>query len=88
MAGCASVRDAVAREECRYTEAKALAGDDKALKVALATIPEDASRDLLLYRLAVDHPARAAALCGQIHTPDLHEKCSRVLGRPHLQGAP
>jgi hypothetical protein len=88
MEGCAAVKDPVAQEECRYTAAKALVGDERALLAAVAAIPEQASRDLLLYRLAFDHPARAGALCAKVQTPDLREKCGHVLGRPHLAGAP
>jgi hypothetical protein len=86
--GCATLSDTVAREECRYTEAKAVFDDDKKLHAVLAAIPDDASRDLLLSRLAVDHPARAPALCAQMKTAPFRENCDRVIGRPHLAGAP
>ncbi len=88
VAGCATIGRVVDREECRYVEVKALVADDVALRAGLAAIPEDTSRDLLLSRLAVDDPARAAAFCAQIRTAPFRERCDRVLGRPHLAGAP
>lgn len=74
-----------AREECRYEQVKALEGD--ALAAALDRIPEEASRDLLVIRLAVDHPERAVALCTLARTAVGRGKCDRVVGRPHLGGA-
>ncbi len=85
---CASLSDAGAREECRYTFVAPLVGDKKALDAALEQIPEAESRDLLLLRLAIAEPRKAARLCEKVTTPGADERCRQVLGRPHLQSTP
>ncbi len=88
LAGCDGMGDPIAREECRYDNVKPLVKDDAALRAAVDTIPDPASRDLLLLRLAFDQPERAQALCTMVKTPAVREKCDKVVGRPHLAGPP
>ena len=84
VAGCAGLRDATAREECRYRLVAPLTGDAAALDAALDAIEDPASRDLLLLRLAIAEPARASRQCARVTTDGAAEKCTQVLGRPHL----
>jgi hypothetical protein len=90
LAACAPCQSpfqgAKAREECRYEAVKPLVTDEAALKQALDAIPDDTSRDLVLYRLAVDHPDRAARLCTLMRTDPARQQCEKVVGRPHLNG--
>ncbi|MCK6503757.1 hypothetical protein L6R53_10215 [Myxococcota bacterium] len=88
FADCATLRDPAAREDCRFTHARALLDQPQALQAALDSVAEPESRDLLLLRLAVAEPTRAAALCHQAATPGAQEKCRQVLGRPHLSTSP
>ena len=88
LEACDAYGDPIAREECRYDEVKKVLTDDAALDAALARIDDPASRDLVLYRLAVDNPDRANALCARTKTPALQDKCAKVIGRPHLRGPP
>lgn len=84
LAACESQGDPIAREDCRYDAVKALIDDRPAFTAAVDTIQPDTSRDLLLYRLAVDNPTRAQELCRMVRTPATADKCQKVLGRPHL----
>ena len=86
LAGCASLGDPIDREECRYDFIKPLVKDDAALRSAVDSVTEPASRDLVLLRLAVDNPARAQALCAMVRLPATREKCDKVIGRPHIAG--
>ena len=90
VAGCAHLATPTAREECRYllVEPLLLKSDVAALQNALTEIAEPESRDLLLLRLATRHPDRASLLCRQVTTPAAQEKCTQVLGRPHLSTRP
>ncbi|MDP2313356.1 MAG: hypothetical protein Q8P41_10655 [Pseudomonadota bacterium] len=88
LPGCDGLGDPIAREECRYDAVKPLVNDDQALRAAVDSMSDEASRDLLLYRLAVDNPQRAQSLCALTRTPVLREKCDKVIGRPHLAGPP
>lgn len=88
FADCAAVRDATAREDCRFQMALGLLDQPQALQAALDSVAEPESRDLLLLRLAVAEPTRAAALCHQAATPGAQEKCQQVIGRPHLSTSP
>ncbi|MDP2309190.1 MAG: hypothetical protein Q8P18_24415 [Pseudomonadota bacterium] len=86
LAGCEGVRDPIAREECRYDAIKPLVADDAALRAAVDSMTDSASRDLVLLRLAFDRPERAQALCRMVKTPPVREKCDKVVGRPHIAG--
>lgn len=88
FADCGALSDLAAREECRFEHARALLDQPDALQAALASVPEVDSRDLLLLRLAVAEPTRAAALCHQTTTPGARQKCQQVIGRPHLSTSP
>ncbi len=85
MAGCETLRDAMKREECRFTEAKKLVPDPEALDGALTPL-DPTSRDLLLVRLAMDTPTASAVLCGRVTTEIGRQRCQQILGRPHLRG--
>lgn len=84
VAGCATLRDPAAVEDCRFRLVQPLVGDDDALDAALAEIPEPGSRDLLLLRLAISDPPRAGRLCKRVQTEGALARCRQVLGRPHL----
>jgi hypothetical protein len=87
VGSCESMGDPIAKEDCRYDEITKLVGDDAAFTVAVDSLPE-VSRDLVLYRLAVDDPSRAQRLCGMTRTTAMKDKCAKVLGRPHMSGPP
>lgn len=88
FADCAGLGDPTAREECRFTFAKALLDQPAELDAALASIDQVDSRDLLLLRLAVAEPTKASHLCRQVQTAPALEKCRQVIGRPHLSTTP
>lgn len=85
---CAALSSPTAVEDCRYRLVSPLLSDPAALSAALAQISDDTSRDLLLLRLAVNHPDQAGLLCRQTTTPPAKQKCQQVLGRPHLSRRP
>ena len=85
LADCVQVSDPAAREECHYTFILPLLDDPPSLDAALASLDDPASRDLLLLRLAIADPKRAAALCKRVASEGAKERCRQVLGRPHLQ---
>ncbi len=82
---CASVSDPAQREACHYERVLPLLDDPPSLDAALARVNDSASRDLLLLRLAIADPKRAAALCTRVASTGAKERCRQVLGRPHLQ---
>lgn len=86
--GCGAIRGGEAREECRFVEAKKLAGDPGALGAALDTVEDPLARDLLVVRLVVDDPGRAEALCRLVTSEAATQRCQQILGRPHLRGGP
>jgi len=88
LAACDAYGDPIAREECRYDEVKKVMSDPTALDAALAHIADEASHDLVLYRLAVDNPDRASELCRRTRTAAMQDKCAKVIGRPHLNSGP
>jgi hypothetical protein len=45
---------------------------------------ENADRDLLLLRLAVQQPRYSTILCRRVQSQNAKEKCKQVIGRPHL----
>ncbi|MES2644956.1 MAG: hypothetical protein V4850_36050 [Myxococcota bacterium] len=88
LPGCDGVRDPIAREECRYDAIKPLVDDEAALRAAVDSMTDAASRDLVLLRLAFDRPDRGQAMCRLVKTASVKEKCDKVVGRPHLAGPP
>lgn len=88
LAGCDTVKDPIAREECRYDAIKPLVDDEAALRAAVDSMADAASRDLVLLRLAFDRPERAQALCRMVKTAPVKDKCDKVVGRPHISGPP
>lgn len=84
--GDCGTREGRARDACWYEAARV--AEPAALPAVLERIEDPVARDLVLLRLAVDHPERANALCAQTRTPTGREKCDRVIGRPHLSGGP
>lgn len=87
VAACEPLGDPISREECRYDAIQKVMDDPGGFTAALDSFP-DTSRDLVLYRLAVDQPARARHLCGLTRTAAMTDKCSKLLGRPHMSGPP
>lgn len=87
VAECPRLGSQPAVEDCRFRLVEPLVGDDAALDAALADIPEPASRDLLLLRLAIADPPRAGRLCRRVETEGAETRCKQVLGRPHLSTA-
>lgn len=88
LPACAALSPPTAVEDCRYRLVSPLVSDPAALQAALGEITDDTSRDLLLLRLAVNHPDKASLLCRQTTTPPAQQKCQQVLGRPHLSRRP
>jgi hypothetical protein len=84
VAECARLGSRAEIEDCRFRLVAPLVGDDQALDAALADIPDPASRDLLLLRLAIADPPRAGRLCKRVETDGAETRCRQVLGRPHL----
>lgn len=84
--GDCATREGRDRDACWYEAARTAAPE--ALPAVLDGIDDPVARDLVLLRLAVDHPERANALCAQTKTPTGREKCDKVIGRPHLSGGP
>ena len=82
---CVALAPPTAVEDCRLRLVQPLIDDDAALDAALAEIEDLGSRDLLLLRLAISDPPRAARLCRRVVTDGAKERCRQVLGRPHLQ---
>jgi hypothetical protein len=85
VAECATLSRPAEVEDCRLRLVQPLIDDDDALDAALAEIDDPGSRDLLLLRLAISDPPRAARLCRRVQTEGAKERCRQVLGRPHLQ---
>ena len=85
LSDCARLSEPAAQEACRYRFIAPLLDDPDALDAALATIDDPGSRDLVLLRLAIADPRRAAGLCRRVTTEGAQARCRQVLGRPHLQ---
>ncbi len=85
---CASITDWQDQIECVYAKAELEIDNPDTLRTELETLSEPADRDLVLYRLAVNHPERAQDFCGQTTTRAYQDKCTQVLGRPHLGTKP
>ena len=85
MADCAALGDITAREDCRLALVAARIDDPDAMKAMIAQIPAPESRDLLRIRLTVQDPVRGATLCKDAETAPAQQRCSQVLGRPHLR---
>jgi hypothetical protein len=73
--------------ESAYRDASAVVDDPAKLDAVLAAVPDDATRDMVVYRLAVDHPDRARSFCARMTTP-LKQKCDNIVARPHIPTAP
>ena len=85
MADCAALGDITEREDCRLALVAEHLDDPAAMRAMLAVIPTPESRDLLRIRLTVQDPVRAAPLCKDAETAPAQQRCSQVLGRPHLR---
>lgn len=87
VADCDGVSDPTAREDCRLTQATALIQDRTAFATATAGL-DDTAYDLLVARLAFQETAHAGWLCETVRTEMGRTRCTRIIGRPHLGGAP
>jgi len=81
---CASIEDWQSRLDCAYSLAEQHLDEPEALARELQTIDDAEDRDMILYRLAFNHPTEASRLCQQVKTRAFTEKCTQVMGRPHL----
>ena len=85
---CTRLKTASAVETCRYEmlqpAVKQPRLDAETLDAGLKEVGDEVSRDLVLLRLAIAAPKHAGALCQRVRTDGAAEKCSQVLGRPHL----
>ncbi len=81
---CSSIEDWQDRLDCAYPMVEAHLEDDEALSTALDTLSAKEDRDMILYRLAFNHPTEAPRLCKKVQTEAFVEKCKQVMGRPHL----
>jgi len=88
LADCPTLSSPTAIEDCRYEHIEPHLSDPRSLQADLALIDDETSRDLLLLRLAVNHPDKASLLCRLTVTPPAQQKCQQVLGRPHLSTRP
>ncbi len=70
-------------KELELDEYSALMSDWQSFDETVSTM-EVTQRDLLLLRLAVQHPSQSAHLCNRVQTQNAIEKCKQVIGRPHL----
>ncbi len=62
------------------------AGDHAAVKAEIHALDDPLARDMLRLRLAEAVPSAGGRLCPEMTTTYGKEKCSQVVGRPHLQG--
>lgn len=85
MADCAALSDITAREDCRLALVGAHIDDPDTMRAMIAEIPASESRDLLRIRVAVQDPVRGAPLCKDAETAPAQQRCTQVLGRPHLR---
>jgi len=85
MVDCAALGDITAREDCRLALVSAQIDDPDAMRAMIKEIPAPESRDLLRIRIAVQDPARGAPLCKDAETAPAQQRCTQVLGRPHLR---
>lgn len=85
FADCARLEDVVPREDCRLTFARESLDDPDGLMALIDAVDDEASRDLLINRLAKIDPRRAGHLCEKTSTPAGRSKCRGVVGRPHLR---
>ena len=84
---CSTVDDWQNRLDCAYEQAEPLVETD-GLEANLAKLDAKEDRDMVLYRLAVNHPQQANRLCQMVTTRAFVEKCQQVVGRPHLATTP
>ena len=69
--------------QLKLDEYAELMNDWKVFDQRISTM-EIAQRDLLLLRLAVQHPSKSSHLCKRVQSKNAIEKCKQVIGRPHL----
>jgi hypothetical protein len=81
---CVSIEDWQSRLDCAYSLAEQHLDDPEALASELQTLDDAEDQDMILYRLAFNHPTEAPRLCKQVKTRAFTEKCKQVMGRPHL----
>lgn len=65
-------------------EMELLIEDPEHRQEVLSQLPPE-QRDLLLLQLAVHNPIVAPTLCGEVQGTVAKNKCTQVIGRPHLQ---
>ena len=87
VSDCSTVADWQDRLDCAYGQAEPLVETDE-LEAKLSTLEATEDRDMVLYRLAVNHPQQASRLCQMVTTRAFVEKCQQVVGRPHLSTTP
>ena len=85
LADCGALRDATAAEDCRLELVLPHLGDLARMRALIAEVPAPESRDLLRIRLAVRDPVRAGGLCEDAEGGPAKQRCTQVLGRPHLR---
>lgn len=84
MSQCADIAATQARQDCAYSFLDARRDDAEAIQTALTELPEAIDRDMVLYRLAFNYPSIANRFCARVTTEAFIEKCTQVMGRPHL----
>ena len=65
-------------------ELQRLNADPEAREMALEKL-DPTQQDLLLLQLAVQSPRQASQRCKEVRSQLAQEKCTQVIGRPHLQ---
>ena len=88
MSQCSDLDATQARQDCAYAFLDERREDTKAIQEALSQLPEAIDRDMVLYRLAFNYPSIANRFCDRVTTDAFIEKCTQVMGRPHLSSTP
>jgi len=81
---CASKSTAQERDQCRLGVIEQQGLEHEALKSAIGTIEEPASRDMIRLSLIAKDPAHARVLCPEVEGEKSKSMCTRILERPHL----
>ena len=88
MDQCSELKATQARQDCAYAFLDERRDDAEVIQEAVAQLPEAIDRDMVLYRLAFNYPSIANRFCDRVTTEAFIEKCTQVMGRPHLSSTP
>ena len=83
LIGCSSTKSE-SSASLSDTHIEALQSHPEELDSVLQGMPLS-QQDLLLLTLAIRTPNKAPEFCKRVHSASAKEKCTQVVGRPHLQ---